>query len=57
VDCDGRRCGVGGTLNPVGGQDWHVTNTNRTHRTRLARALASAAGIPYQAALSRVLRS
>jgi hypothetical protein len=37
-----------------GGQDWHVVSTNPTHRTRLARTLASAAGIPYQKALSVV---
>jgi tetratricopeptide (TPR) repeat protein len=35
-------------------RDWHVVSTNPTHRTRLARALASAAGIPYQTALSLV---
>jgi hypothetical protein len=40
-----------------GGQDWHVVSTHRTHRTRLARALAAASGIGYQAALTRVIRA
>ena len=32
-------------------------STNRTHRTRLARALAAVADISYQAALTRVVRA
>jgi hypothetical protein len=43
-----------GALDFGGGQDWHVVSTNPTHRTRLARVLANAAGIPYQKALSLV---
>lgn len=42
-----------GALNCGGGQDWPVV-TNRTHRTRLARALADATGTGYQKALSLV---
>jgi hypothetical protein len=43
-----------GALGFGGGQDGHVVSTNPTHRTRLARALAAAAGIRYQTALSLV---
>ncbi|MDQ7909091.1 hypothetical protein RB614_31670 [Phytohabitans sp. ZYX-F-186] len=32
-------------------------STNRTHRTRLARALAAVSDIPYQTALTRVVRA
>jgi len=32
-------------------------STNRTHRTRLARALAAVSDIPYQTALTRVIRA
>lgn len=42
---------------PTADRNRHVMTTNRTHRTRLARALAAVAGIGYQAALAQVTRT
>jgi hypothetical protein len=58
VNCGSRERGVwAGRCTLPADRTRHVMSTNRTHRTRLARALAAVSDIPYQTALTRVVRA
>src|SRR6266849_2793707 len=51
----GRAQAGAGNATSAADEDRHVMTTNRTHRARLARALAAVADIGYQTALARVI--